>query len=207
MRLLILLFFSSFFYTAIQAQIGTGTWRLHVATGRAIDVASSDTYIYTAYENGLMRYDFTSKEKRLYTAINGISDIEISTLFYDSLQEALYIGYVNGNIDKLINDEVINIPSVKLAQIPGSKKINRFYRDITYIYVATDFSVLQLDTDKDEIKETLLFAESYAKGELDLELEYIYVIRIPSYTYYKSVDVLPDNKEVDSVTFAFRKID
>ena len=59
----------------------------------------------------------------------------------------------------------------------------------------------------DEIKETLLFAESYAKGELGLELEYIYVVRIPSYTYYKSVDVLPDNKEVDSVTFGFRKID
>jgi hypothetical protein len=59
----------------------------------------------------------------------------------------------------------------------------------------------------DEIKETLLFAESYAKGELGLELEYIFVIRIPSYTYYKSVDVLPDNKEVDSITFAFRKID
>lgn len=59
----------------------------------------------------------------------------------------------------------------------------------------------------DEIKETLLFAESYAKGELGLELEYIYVVRIPNYTYYKSVDVLPDNKEVDSVTFGFRKID
>mgnify|MGYP000497963172 CR=1 FL=1 len=59
----------------------------------------------------------------------------------------------------------------------------------------------------DEIKETLLFAESYAKGELGLELEYVYVVRIPNYTYYKSVDVLPDNKEVDSVTFAFRKID
>ena len=154
MRLLIVLFFSSFFITVLQAQIGTGTWRLHVATGRAIDVASSDTYIYTAYENGLMRYDFTSKEKRLYTAINGISDIEISTLFYDSLQEALYIGYVNGNIDKLINDEVINIPSDKLVQIPGSKKINRFYRDLAYVYVATDFSILQLDTEKDEIKET-----------------------------------------------------
>ena len=59
----------------------------------------------------------------------------------------------------------------------------------------------------DEIKETLLFAESYAKGELGLELEYVYVVRIPNYTYYKSVDVLPDNQEVDSVTFAFRKID
>ena len=59
----------------------------------------------------------------------------------------------------------------------------------------------------DEIKETLLFAESYAKGELGLELEYIYTMRVPRYTYYKSVDVLPDNQKIDSVTFAFRKID
>ncbi len=59
----------------------------------------------------------------------------------------------------------------------------------------------------DEIKETLLFAESYAKGELGLELEYIYTMRVPRYTYYKSADVLPDNQTIDSVTFAFRKID
>ena len=42
---------------------------------------------------------------------------------------------------------------------------------------------------------------------MGLELEYVYVVRIPSYTYYKSVNALPDNKEIDSVTFAFRKID
>ena len=59
----------------------------------------------------------------------------------------------------------------------------------------------------DEIKETLLFAESYAKGELGLELEYIFTMRVPKYTYYKSVEVLPDNQKIDSVTFAFRKID
>jgi hypothetical protein len=59
----------------------------------------------------------------------------------------------------------------------------------------------------DDVKETLRFAESYAKGELGLEIEYIYVMRIPKYMYYKSVDALPDNQMVDSVTFAFRKID
>jgi hypothetical protein len=58
----------------------------------------------------------------------------------------------------------------------------------------------------DEIKETLRFAESYAKGELGLELEYIYVVKIPNYTYYKSVDVLPDNFKIDSITFAFKAI-
>ena len=61
----------------------------------------------------------------------------------------------------------------------------------------------------DEIKETLLFAESYAKDELGLELEYIFVSKIPDYRYYKSVEYLPfeSNWWVDSVTFAFRKID
>jgi hypothetical protein len=59
------------------------------------------------------------------------------------------------------------------------------------------------------IKENLLFAESYAKGELGLELEYIYVVKIPDYRYYKSVEYLPfeSNWWIDSVTFAFRKID
>ena len=58
----------------------------------------------------------------------------------------------------------------------------------------------------DDIKETLKFAESYTKGELGLEIEYIYVVRIPNYTYYKSVDVLPDNLKIDSITFGFKKI-
>jgi hypothetical protein len=56
-----------------------------------------------------------------------------------------------------------------------------------------------------EIKETLRFAESFAKDELGLEIEYIYTMRIPRYLYYSSVDALPDNQTVDSVTFAFRK--
>ena len=58
-----------------------------------------------------------------------------------------------------------------------------------------------------EIKETLRFAESYAKGELGLDVEYIYTMRIPKYLYYSSVDALPDNQTVDSVTFSFRKKD
>ena len=81
----------------LHAQIAMGTWRLHVATGSAIDVANSDQYIFTAYENGILRYDFTSKEKRIYTSVQGLSDIQISTILYDSIQNALYVGYKNGN--------------------------------------------------------------------------------------------------------------
>ena len=57
----------------------------------------------------------------------------------------------------------------------------------------------------DEIKETLRFVESYVKGQEDLNIEYIYTLRVPQYLYYNSVDALPDNQEVDSVTVAFSK--
>jgi len=58
----------------------------------------------------------------------------------------------------------------------------------------------------DEIKETLRFTESFAKDQFGLEIEYIYTMRIPRYLYYKSVESLPKNQTVDSVTVAFRNI-
>ena len=67
----------------LHAQIAMGTWRLHVATGKAIDVANSDQYIFTAYENGVLRYNFTTKEKKIYTSVQGLSDIQISTILFD----------------------------------------------------------------------------------------------------------------------------
>ncbi len=58
----------------------------------------------------------------------------------------------------------------------------------------------------DEIKDNLRFVESFAKEQFGLEIEYVYTMRIPRYLYYKSVESLPENQIVDSVTVAFRNI-
>lgn len=55
----------------------------------------------------------------------------------------------------------------------------------------------------DEIKENLLFAQSYAKDELGLKIEYIYIASNRQYIYYKSIDVLPSNIMINSVTVSF----
>ena len=59
----------------------------------------------------------------------------------------------------------------------------------------------------DEVKENLLFAQSYAKDELDLRIEYIYIVRNWKYIYYKSIDVLPSNIMINSVTISFTNTD
>ena len=131
-----------------------GTWKLHVSTSKAIDVVASEKEVFTAYVNGLSIYTISTEEHRLLTALNGLSDIEIACLYYDEVENAVYIGYTNGNIDKYKNGAITNIPAIKLAQISVSKRINRFERNGLYVYAANDFSIVQLDAAKNEVKET-----------------------------------------------------
>ena len=104
------------FAFSASAQIGTGQWRFHSSTKKAIDVVATNDFIYTAYENGLSILDLSDKSHTLYNALNLLSDIEITCLYYDQSDQSLYIGYANGNIDKLKNDIIYNIPALKLAQ-------------------------------------------------------------------------------------------
>jgi hypothetical protein len=163
MRNFVLIFFIGFIQS-LFSQIGMGEWRLHVTSAKALDVAVNETTVYTAFENGLYVLDLSNgEEKSMMNAINGLSDIQISCLFWDEIDQSLFIGYANGNIDKLKNNRVYNIPAIRLASVPNSKKINRFERNGDFIYVATDFAVSQLNPIKNEIKDTYYPTNSLEK--------------------------------------------
>jgi hypothetical protein len=147
---LLLLALSSF----AQAQIPMGTWKFHVASAKAIDIVTDGERIFTALENGLYIYNPNTEEGILKTALNGLSDIEISCLYHDNLDNAVYIGYKNGNIDKWQSGKITNLPAIKLAQISNSKRINKFERSGSFIYAANDFSIVLIDVQKEEIKDT-----------------------------------------------------
>jgi hypothetical protein len=136
------------------SQIGTGEWRFHSTTKKAIDIAASETEVYTAFENGLSVLKVSDKSQVIYNVLNQLSDIDITCLYYDKQDKALYIGYANGNIDKLKNNRIYNITALKLAQIASSKRINRFDKNGNFIYAACDFAILKLDPIKNEVKDT-----------------------------------------------------
>ena len=138
----------------LSAQIGTGEWRLHVPNKSGIDVVAGENVVYTAFENGLMEYDIATSEISLWTDVNALSDITLTCLEYYKAKSALYIGYENGNLDKITNNTVTNIPAIRLAQVSGSKRINRIVEYQNYIYVATGFSVVKIDPIKDEVRDT-----------------------------------------------------
>ncbi|NBR12978.1 MAG: hypothetical protein EBU01_00205 [Crocinitomicaceae bacterium] len=141
--------------TVAFSQIGTGEWRFHTATSKAIDVAATEDKIYVALENGLITLDITKNdETELFNILNVLSDVSISRLYWDETEAALFIGYENGNIDKLKNGKIYNIPAIKLATIASSKRINGFIRFQDFIYVSTDFAIIQLNPTKNEVKDS-----------------------------------------------------
>lgn len=136
------------------AQVGTGQWRLHVPNKKALDVVQSGNSIFTAFENGLFEYSIDDAETSLWTDVNSLSDINLTCLGYYPSTNAVYVGYDNGNIDKISNNRVLNIPAIRLAQVPGNKRINKIVAHQGFLYFATGFSIVKIDPIKDEVKET-----------------------------------------------------
>jgi len=128
-------------------------------------------------------------------------------LFQELQDEGFRITIKDSNSQKLDFSNTDVIDSHYMRQIDSPEiikttdiKIEKRIIDDTHVGLTLkEFNI-------DEIKETLRFAESFAKDQFGLEIEYIYTMRIPRYLYYKSVESLPENQTVDSVTVAFRNI-
>jgi hypothetical protein len=147
-----LFFLSLIVSSSAFSQIGMGQWRLHVPNRNAVDVDGGNGVVYAAFTNGLLEYAVEDDDKRIWTAVNGLSDISLTSLKY--WNNSLFIGYDNGNFDKLSDGRVTNIPAIKLAQIQGSKRINKIVEHGGFIYLATGFAIVKIDPVKNEVKDT-----------------------------------------------------
>ncbi|XOV66117.1 MAG: T9SS type A sorting domain-containing protein [Fluviicola sp.] len=150
MRLLIAFTILSF---AASAQIGTGQWRLHIPE-RAIDVTYLSGSAYVAYEKGVGVYDESSNELSIWDDVTGLSDITVSCIEACESDNSVFIGYENGNVDKLKGNRVTNIPAIKLAQIQGSKRVFNMIEYEEHMYLSTGFAIVKIDPKKDEVRDT-----------------------------------------------------
>lgn len=150
MRLLIVFSFLTF---GVSAQIGTGQWRLHIPE-EAIDVALLNDEVYIAYEKGVGVYHDPSGELSIWDNVTGLSDITVSCIETCTSNGAVFIGYENGNLDKIKDNKVTNIPAIKLAQIQGSKKIYSMTEYDGHMYLSTGFAIVKIDPAKNEVRDT-----------------------------------------------------
>lgn len=114
-------------------------WNSNVARDLSGALVSWDTQ-----ENALIR---------TYDRCSGLSDHSIAFIRWCQAARSLVVVYSNGNIDLIDgSDNVVNLPQVKDASIPG-KVINDVVVDGTKAYVSADFGLVVMDVANKVIEE------------------------------------------------------
>ena len=131
--------------------IGLGKWRSHFSYDKLYKVIPADNYIYAQGGLGLFCYDDDEKTVSKHSKIEGLNDVDIKTVAYDTETKCLAIAYKNSNIDLMINDVVYNISDIKRKEISGDKAIYNISFDNKKAYLACGFGIVVIDITRKEI--------------------------------------------------------
>lgn len=139
-----------------QNRYGIGSWKDHLCYENLIDVCEGEPNMYyAATPASLFSYSKFSGEIQRMSKLNLLSDVRISAIEYEESKKMLIVGYENGNLDLIFNDErTVNIPDIKISSIIGDKKIYNILPYNNLIYLATGLGIVVIDPVRAEVKES-----------------------------------------------------
>lgn len=132
-----------------------GAWNAHLAYNRVNLVAQSDTRIYAVGDGSLFSVNKVDNELERYSKVDGLSDVNITRMEYDTANHVLLIVYQNGNIDLMSEEGLItNIPDLFRKQMSSSKNVNEIFFRGDRAYLSCDFGVMVVNIQRHEISDT-----------------------------------------------------
>lgn len=141
-----------------------GSWSIYPVFSGSSNTSLIDTDSKTYYlaDGWLYAFDKEAEESVFYTKMNGMSDTEISGIYYNYDKKFLLVAYSNSNIDIVRdNGRVDNIPDLKNVILTVSKAINGVDFQGDYAYVATDFGYMVVDCEKCVVKESFNYGKQF----------------------------------------------
>ncbi|MBD2769545.1 T9SS type A sorting domain-containing protein [Hymenobacter sp. BT664] len=138
-----------------QNTAGYGDWQLHLPTNRPLRLADAGDRVYVATENAFYFLDKKLNTTQVLSRRDGLNDVGVAALAYDSVTRQTVVAYRNGNIDILQpNGRVRNLNAILRKTISGSKNINQVSIAGDKVYVSTSFGQVVVDLIKFEISDT-----------------------------------------------------
>jgi hypothetical protein len=129
-------------------------WRVHLPYHTNPTLAQHKNIIYAGSSSGVYSYDAEAEEMESFDKANGLSDVEVVKLEFDSRTSTLIIAYKNANIDLLSNGRIFNISSILKQSIMGDKSINDILVHEGFAYLACSFGIVKIDLSKKQIVDS-----------------------------------------------------
>ncbi len=139
--------------------IPVGHWRHHLPNNEIIAIAETPDQIIGATRFGLVVFNRQDNSVEKINKVHGLSAFGINTLTYAEEQDAILIGYENGNLDIIQGKHFFNVPDIRRANILGSKAINNILVLDNTAYLACDFGIVEFNLDDLLIYDTFFIGE------------------------------------------------
>ncbi|RPD47191.1 T9SS C-terminal target domain-containing protein [Hymenobacter sediminis] len=149
-------FFLSALAARAQSTVGYGDWQLHLPINRAKALAEVGDRVYVAAEDAFFYFDKGLNTTRLLSRRDGLHDVGVNTLAYDSVSQQVIVAYRNTNLDilRLKDGAILNLNDILSKEISGNKTINQIHVSGRMAYLACSFGIVVLDLARLEIRDT-----------------------------------------------------
>ena len=132
-----------------------GDWQLHLPARHPLLLAEAGPRLYVADESSFYYYDKTLDATQKLSRRDGLSDVGVKALAYDSASAQLVIVYASGNIDLLgAGGTVRNVTDLLRKQTQVAKTINQVQIFNGLAYIGTSLGVVVLDLARREVSDT-----------------------------------------------------
>ncbi|WP_108802812.1 two-component regulator propeller domain-containing protein [Aquimarina sp. Aq107] len=151
-RQLILLIFPVFLFS----QDFSNQWTGHYSYFQINDSYATENKIYVASVNTIFIYDTDTRTSETFTTVNGLSGETVSSIYHSSVFDITVIGYDNGLLELIVDDEVITFIDIleKPTIPPTQKRINHFFENGNILYVSTEFGIVEFNLERIEFGDT-----------------------------------------------------
>ncbi|MDJ0365693.1 hypothetical protein QMK33_11065 [Hymenobacter sp. H14-R3] len=132
-----------------------GDWQLHLPARHPLTLAEAGNRLYVADESSFYFYDKDLHTTQMLSRRDGLSDVGVAALAYDSASAQLVVVYRNGNIDLLgRNNAVRNVTDLLRKESQAAKTVSQVQVYNGVAYIGTTLGVVVLDLAKREVRDT-----------------------------------------------------
>lgn len=146
--------------------IAIGSWNSYLSYNTNKCLTHAGNIIYVGGTSGLFSLNTSTSEVQRLNTIQGLSELNVAVVKYDSESKALFVGYESTNIDILYQNGTslehiddftkFKVSDVFRYNVVGTKTIHDVYFYQKMAYICTSFGIVVYDIQKREVRDSYL---------------------------------------------------
>jgi len=211
------------FSLVAKAQVPVGQWNAYIPNRKGLTLCEAGEKIYCLTETGIFYYNKSDNSIQKIGKIEGLSGINTRSIAYYSATNTVFIGYDDGTIDLIKNNNQITTLTDIYRKSFSSKTINKIQIINNLIYFCTNFGIVVYDPIKLEFKDTYIIGDGGYEiriNSIAIDNDYIYAAtefgirkapinsnQLPNYAIWERISYIPNgNKEFNALALFNNKL-